>query len=636
VSIKSAIPRLFSQRSLRGKTANVVAAVAIACSVYHIWCLATGIPEALRFRPIHVVFALSLAFSLYPATKKSPRDHIPLYDIFWIVAVVASIIYLHVDFERIAWRYGFISPVTMLDIIFGTILIIAVTEAVRRTTGIALAALTGLVLIYTLMGQRLPGIFRHTSVPFTHVIDQSYLLPAGIFGSVTQISATMVMAFVLFGAFLIAVRGSDFLMNLASLLTHNLRAGVAKASIVGSAFFGMISGSAVSNVYGTGTVTIPLMKKAGFQPHVAGGVEAASSTVGQWMPPVMGSAAFLIAMFAETTYLRVMKASFIPAILFTTSIFFSVHFYALKNGIGKYEFPSMEPLRKTLLDFGHLFIPIIALVTLLVLNYTPYYCAMVTMGIIVLVSLFRRNTRLNFRRIFNTLESAAYKLTPTATALICASMVVGLFDLTGVHLRFSALIINITGAQLAPTLILIMVTSIILGMGLPTAACYVITMVFGVPALIAAGVGRLAAHMFIFYFATLSTITPPVCLSSYAAASLAESNPIKTGLAGVRLAIAAYLMPFAVIFCPALIMEGSLPQIVAGFFTGIAGAMCLAAAVQGRFFIGEVSIIERVLLVGAAILLIQTNVMWSLLGVVCAGAVHGFQRKRFQKSADHK
>jgi len=610
---------LGKQRKLKGYDGTFISIVAISMTVYHAWALVTGMPEPLRFRPIHVAFALILVFGLYPLNSHASKDRIPWYDILIIIGIFIATAYLQIDFNRIVYRYAFLSPVEILDYFFAAVLVLSVLEAVRRSFGLALSLVAVVVMIHGLFGQYFPGIFRHTGVSLTRLTDQLFLIPSGIFGRVTAVSSTYVFGFILLGSFLIAAGGDDFFMLLASTATKKLRGGPAKSSVIGSALFGMVSGSTVSNVYTTGTITIPLMKKSGFKDYFAGAVEAAASTVGQWMPPAMGSSAFLIAEYTGLGYVRVMAASFLPATLYVLSVYSSVHFRTISQNIGTYIDSRLKSfsVKKIMLTWGHLLLPVILLLSLLLRGYSAYFSALLSTGALIVISFIKKETRFNLKIALNALESTGYKMCSIASALICASIILGVLELSGLPLKFTAIIIRLSGGNLLSALLLIMISSIFLGMGLPTAAAYVITMIFGVPALMELGVSRLAGHMFVFYFATLSSITPPVCMASFAAAAVSGAPAMKVGFEGVKLAIVAYLIPFAVVYRPHLMMEGTAIQVIIAYIITAIAAISLSSVAQNVLFERLIWVERLLLLIGSIVLVIQPSINVSIVGFFC-------------------
>jgi TRAP transporter 4TM/12TM fusion protein len=616
---------------LRGLPLKVVLLTAAAMSLYHLTIAFIGIPEPMRLRPVHVGFAMFLGYCLYPFRKKTRKDSVPWYD--WVLALlsVSCAAYIQIDYARIAWRYPFIDPLTPADIFFGVLVIVLVLELARRVVGWGLVGIALLFIIHTLYGRYMPGILYHPGVKFTKFIDHIYLTVSGLYGGVVNTSATYIFLFILFGSFLQAVGASQFFMNMAISITKKARGGPAKASVIASAFFGMISGSAVANVYTTGSITIPLMIKSGFKRHFAGGVEAVSSASGQVMPPIMGSAAFLIAEFTMRPYKDIALASAIPSLLYLLAVYWMVHFQALKTNLPMYRLEDIKEMRQVMKNDAHLLLPIILLVVLLLADYTPYFAAFYSSLALVAVSWFRRHTRVDLRRIWDVLVNTATKATPIAVAISCAGLLVGTTEMTGVPYKFSAAILDLSQGHLPVALALIAVSTIILGMDLPIVVSFTIASLFGVPALVELGVDRFVAYMFVFYYAILATITPPVCMSAYAAASIAGSTMFKTGFQAMQIGIASYIIPVMFVYSPQLLYQGDVASSLQAGITAAFGIIALASSVQG-YFITQSRWYERICMAAVALLLIKPGLSTDAVGAALLAAVMLLQCLRAKRS----
>lgn len=586
----------------------LVAGVAAAMIGYHAWSLTMGVPEAMVFRPVHVAFVLTLAFLLYGG-RKGPRRVPSVLDWLFLVAALGSIAWVLVEFERIVQRYAYISPVATGDMVAFCALALAALEACRRTIGLTLPILAVLALAQALFG----GIgyvqfMTYPGVEFTRLVDHLLLTTSGAFGGLIGISATYIFSFTLFGACLLLVRAGDAFMDLAVRITARMTAGAAKASIVSSAFFGMLSGSAIANIYTTGSITIPLMKRSGIRSHVAGAVEATASNVGNWMPPVMGSAAFLVAEYAGVPYAYVALIAIPPAVIYVLGLYASVHFMAQRDGL-RLTLVDIDPaaaersLGQSLRRWWHLLVPIALLVALLVMDVTPYTAALAASAVTLVVGFLRPHTRFGLARVRQGLVSFAGAMAPIGATFVLAALIVGSLELTGVTLKFTAAIIGASEGGLALTLVMVAAAAIILGMGLPNVAAYVVTMIFGVPALMEAGVDRLVAHMFVFYFANLSSITPPVCVASFAAASVASANMFRTAFTAVRLAIGAFMIPFVIVYQPVLLLQGDPLAVAIGCASALTAVVLFAAAFEG-WLLGRMSVAARAALFLAGIFLV--------------------------------
>jgi TRAP transporter 4TM/12TM fusion protein len=457
------------------------------------------------------------------------------------------------------------------------------------------------------------------------VLDQLYLTTEGIFGTSLYVSATYVVLFVIFGAFLEKSGTGQLFMDFASALTGGSRGGPGKISCVSSGLFGTISGSAVANVMVDGWITIPLMKRTGFKPHFAAAIEATAATGGQIMPPVMGAAAFVMAEFTKIPYITIAKHALIPALLYYLALFWTIHYEAIKTnlrGLSKEELPNLKNVVKTR---GHLFLPILLIIYLMMSGYTaPYAALWATLGVI-LVSWFRKETRFGLKAILGALEAGAKDALNVAAACACAGIVIGVITLTGLGLRFTSLVVSLAGDSLIPALVLTMVAGVVLGMGMPTTPAYIVQAALLIPALIKLKVPLVAAHMFVFYFSTLSAITPPVALAVYAAAGIGGTNLWKTGVAAVKAGATGFIVPYMFVFGPTLLMIGGWWEITLSLVTAVIGVFCLATGLQG-WFLRKTTLLERGLLLIAALLLIKPGIYTDLTGLALLGGVCGLQK----------
>lgn len=602
-------------RSLKGIVALIFSAIAIAMSIYQLSIVVLLIMEHM-IRAIHLMFVLILSFLLYPPFKKLRHSKIVFgIDVCLAILSALCILYLLIYFNDLIMRNY--APTTT-DVFFGSLTIILVLEASRRVVGSALPALALFMLLYSLYGGYIPGYWGHRGFEFDLLIGQMYATTEALFGLPLGVSATYVFLFILLGAFLEKSGMGDFFMKLAMGLVGQARGGPAKIAVISSAFFGTISGSAVANVYGTGVYTIPMMKKLGYKPHFAGAVEATASTGGQIMPPIMGAAAFIMAEALGKSYIDIAIAATIPAILYFTSVFFMIHWEAVRTGLRGMRKEELPNLKEVIPKGFHLLIPLIVLVYLLIRGYTVMMVAFICVILALIVSFFRKETRMDIRKILSALESAAKGALVIGTACACAGIVVGGMVFTGLGSKFTDFIITISGGNLLIALPLVMIASLILGMGLPTTAAYIMVAVLGAPALIKLGVSPISAHMFTFYFAIISALTPPVALAAYAGASLAGSDPMRTGFTGTRLALVAFLVPYMFVFNPALLMIGSTIEIIIAFITAVIGAIALSCSVQGVLFI-KANIFERIMLGIAAITLIHPGLITDLIGFSLLG-----------------
>jgi TRAP transporter 4TM/12TM fusion protein len=470
-------------------------------------------------------------------------------------------------------------------------------------------------LLYALFGQHLPGLIRHTGFSVETIIDQLYLTTEGIFGIPLGVSATYVILFVIFGAFLEQSGTGQFFMDFATSLVGGAKGGPGKISVVSSGLFGTISGSAVANVMVDGWLTIPLMKRTGFKHEFAAAVEATASTGGQIMPPVMGAAAFVIAEFTGIPYIDICKHALIPALLYYLALFMAIHFEASKTGLLGVPKEERPKLKWVMITKGHLFIPLVVIVYFMLAGYTAMYACIYATLSVFLISLLRAETRMGLKKILGAMEYGAMNMLPVAAACACAGIVVGMINLTGLGLKFTSFVLIISGNSLVPALIFTMIAGIILGMGLPTTAAYIVQAALLIPALIKLGVPLIAAHLFVFYFACISAITPPVAMAVYAAAGISGSNIWKTGIEAMKIGATGFIVPFMFVYGPSLLLIGSSTSIVTTIISASIGVVLLSAGLMG-WFLKEATYLERAMLIAGAICLIKPGLYTDAVGLV--------------------
>ncbi len=592
---------------------SAISATALVMALYHLWIAFLGPPNALVLRSVHIGFALTLAFLATP-WRKGAREAAPARLDWALIALgVVATAYPVLWVDYFLTRMYYVDDPTLPDLILGYGLVLLVLEATRRAVGLALPATAAAFILYALTaGQQSPLI----------LIDQLYLTTEGIFGIPAGVSATYVILFIIFGALVERTGTGKLFMDFALALTGHQVGGPAKVACITSGLFGTVSGSAVANVMTTGTFTIPLMRKIGYRPAFAGAVEAVASTGGQIMPPIMGAAAFVMAEFLGVSYLHVAAAALIPAVLYFLAVFMSVHFEAKRTGmrgLPRADLPQLWPVLK---ERGHLFLPLAVIIGVLLYGYSAPYAALCGIVSVVPTALLRSSTRaeITLWTVVEGLIDGARNTVTVALACACAGMVVGVITLTGVGIDFTSVVLAAAQNSLIPALMLTMVAGIILGMGMPTTPAYIVQVALLVPAIVKLGVPVEAAHMFAFYFAILSAITPPVALAVYAANSLSGGGLWQTGLASIKLGATGYIIPFMFVFGPSLLMIGSWHQILLATVTAIIGVTALAASLHG-YLLRRARLWERVALFGSAIVLIKPGLYTDLVGVVALSAV---------------
>ena len=590
----------------------LINAVAIAMSLYHMYVAAFGPPEAIIFRGTHLLFALTLVFLLYPMKPRGAPGW-RAADLLLLALGYSFVLHIFTNYEYFTNRIIYIDDLTTADKFYAIVAVAIVLEATRRVIGLALPLTAVAFLIYAI------GFTRITPQV---LMEQLYFSTEGIFGSTLGVSASYVMLFVLFGSFMERSGTGQLFMDFSMSLTGHTAGGPGKVAIVSSALFGTVSGSAVANVMVDGPITIPLMKRTGFRPPFAAAVEAVASTGGQIMPPVMGAAAFVMAEFLAVPYAQVALWAAIPALLYYVSLFFAVHFDAKRYklaGVPKSELPRFF---RVMAVRGHLFVPIFVVLFGLILGYSAPLCALAGALTCIPMALLRASTRggIGWRNVFDALVDGARNTLSVAMACACAGIVIGCVTITGLGITFTQFVIVLAQSSLVAALVLTAVAGIVLGMGMPTTPSYIVMVSLLVPAIIKLGAIPPAAHMFAFYFAILSAITPPVALAVFAAAGLAKSDLWATGWQAVRIAAATYIVPFMFVFEPSLMLIGDWFESLTSSASAVVGVMCLAAGLQGYLF-REARWWERAVLVAAALLLIKPGYISDAIGLVLLAGV---------------
>jgi TRAP transporter 4TM/12TM fusion protein len=603
-----------------------VSVIAVAFALFHIYTGGFRPMAAFEQRTIHLTFALVLVFLLRPFKRGRGVSWV---DVCLSVVSMLAGGYLYLETDELMMRMGI--P-TNLDVIIGAVVILLVLEATRRVLGSAMPIIAIVVLLYGYVGYLAPEMVAIKGYSVERIVAQLTLANEGIFGIPLGVSATFVILFIIFAAFLSECGAGQFFIDISMALFGRFRGGPAKVSVMSSALFGTVSGSAVANVMVDGWLTIPLMKKCGFKPHVAGAIEAVNSTGGQIMPPVMGAAAFIMAEMLGMPYIKICVAAAIPAILYYVSNYFMIDFEAIKSGIKGLPQSELPNLKETFFHGFFYLIPLVVLVFFLsYIMYSPMRSAIYAMAAAFLVSFFKKSTRMGLIKTLKTLERGALSALEVAMACACAGIIIGIFNLTGFGVRLSTILIELAHGSLFALLFLTMVASLILGMGLPTTACYIILAVLVAPAMVKMGVLPIAAHLFVFYFGILSAITPPVAVAAYAGAGLANALPGKTGFTAWRLATAGFILPYMFVYGPQLLMVGNWSDIVVAVITSTIGVFLLAAAVQGQFWT-KALLWERAVLLASALLLIKPGILTDTMGLAGALLVLGVQIVRGRRA----
>jgi len=604
-------------RKLKGIHYYVVAIIAFTASAYHLYTATFGVFTPRLQRGFHLMFLLPIGFLLYPASKKSPKDRPSLFDYLFSLFVFFPSLYVVLENSRLEERWEFVTKVLPIEMLLGIILIVLVVELIRRAVAPALAAIVGASLIYLLFGCYLPTSIAHNGFPLNRCVEILYLISdEGIFGMMTGISATYVAIFILFGAFLVRTGISEFFSDFARAIAGSTRGGPAKIAVISSGLFGTVSGVAVANVFATGSFTIPLMKKRGYRPEFAGAVEAVASTGGQYMPPIMGAAAFVMAEMLAIPYMSIVFYASISAFLYYLAVFYTVDIEARKSGL-KGEAKEDLPKKSEVLKKVYLLLPIVILLYLLIIGYSPLYAGSWCIYISILISLVNIKIRSNFFKVLaNCMIIGAKNTSMLAAALAGTGIIVAVITHTGIGLKFAKLIIYLSGGNLVLAMVFIAIGALILGTGVPSTAAYILSVLLGGRALIEMGVLPIAAHLFCFYFAIIACITPPVALCAYAGASIAKSDPVKTGIEAFKLGIAGFVIPFIFVFHPGLLLQGSLIEILSSIALAIF-VIFLASSITQNYFINHyLNIFGRVFLFIIVILMVSKSIYSFLFGLL--------------------
>lgn len=590
------------------------------------------IPTSTRIA-VHLTFAMMLIGMLKPFRFKN-RILTDVYNILFTVVCIACGMFLTWETRESYAMTFIVNGPSKLDVIVGTVILFLIILCTRRTTGNALPIICCIFILYALFGQHLPGLLTHKAYKWRSIVEVVIFTTEGLYGQPLSVSSSYVATFVLFGAFLSVTGAGSWFIDMAYALTGQFRSGPAMTAVVSSAAMGTISGTGVANVVTTGSFTIPLMKSCGYSSTMAGAVEATASTGGQIMPPVMGAAAFILAEMIGVSYAEVTIAAILPAILFFLAVAFQVDFEAGRLGMKGLPEDQLLPRMKTFKEGWLFLIPVVVLIWALCFQkYSANYSALYAIAAILIIGFIfaPRGHRLNMKSVLQAMESAGKDMLSVAMACATAGIMIGILTKTGLGLKFTSLLLQAARGMKLPTMVLTMICCVILGMGLPTSAAFIITATLCAPAMVQLGIPTLAAYMFVFYYACLSSITPPVALAAFAASGISGAKPMKTGLYATRLGLAGFLIPYFFCYSPAMLMHGTVGEILQVCLTSLIGIYLLSGGLEGYMW-KKLSIVERVLLIGAALLMVDSGLLTDLIGVVIGAAIIVLQ-KPWQKEA---
>lgn len=624
----SILERESNVRQLEGTGKTIINIVLVCFTCFQLYSSIAGtIPQQI-VRMTHLAFVIPLAFWMYPATRRENCERIGKVDFFLGFLFLGVAGYYLLNYNALIFRPG---NYTKVDIIIGVLGMILIMEACRRVVGWPIVIIAIMFISYAYFGKYMPGFLNHRGYGVTRIVSHLFFSTEGIIGGPLGVCASFVFLFILFGAFLDKTGIGQFFTEVASAFAGASAGGPAKVAVMTSALQGTISGSSVSNVVTTGSFTIPLMKSLGYKPEFAGAVEATASTGGQLMPPVMGAAAFLISEIVGVSYLEVVKAAVIPALLYFSGVWIMVDLEAKRlglRGLPKDQLPSALSLLK---ERGHLMLPLASIITFLLMGFTTTRSALWGIATAIIAPYLRKNTRVPVQEVSTAVVVGAKNIISVSCACGVAGVIVGVVTLTGIGLKLGEGLVSLTGGMLLPTLFLVMITSIVLGMGIPTTANYLITSTIAAPILVKLGIPTLAAHLFSFYFGILSDITPPVALAAYASSAIANSNAFKTSLNASKLAVAAFLVPYIFAHNPQLILiDATMFDVILIIPTSLIGMIGLGAGVIG-YFVTATLWYERIVLIIGGILMIYPGFMTDVIGIGMIVAIFLLQKAKTKR-----
>ncbi len=619
-----------NKRSMTGMWDYIIKGICIVFAIFQLYTATFGVLDAHLQRAVHLAFGFVLIFLLYPARASWSRKSMHPLDILFAVVSAASALYIVVNYQELVLRAGMNNET---DFIVGLVGTFMVFEAARRVVGWPMITVAFFFMVYAFFGPYIPGILAHRGVGVQEMFDHLFFTTEGIFGTPMGVSSTFIYLFILFGAYLETTGLGKFFIDIANAIAGWAAGGPAKVAVLSSGLMGTVSGSSVGNVAGTGAFTIPMMKKLGYRPEFAGAVEAAASTGGQLMPPVMGAAAFLMAEFVGVPYFDVVKAAVIPALLYYIGVWLGVHYEAKKydlKGTPREELPSFK---KLFVEKGHLALPLIVIVYLLVSGFTPMRAALAAILLSICCASLRASTRITFRQGVQGLIDGSMGVLGVLIACATAGIIIGVVTKTGVGLKVATALLDLSGGALLPAMFFTMITSLILGMGVPTTANYVITSTIAAPALVQMGVPVLAAHMFAFYFGIVADVTPPVALAAFAGAGIAGANPMRTGVNAAKLAIAAFIVPYIFVLAPELLMINATPfTVVYSGLTAVIGMWGASIAMVG-FCQNLLNILQRAMFLVGGICMIIPGEITDAIGIGMIIAAFFWQKTNKVKGA---
>lgn len=601
------------RRTVETRARHLLHAVAALTAVWSVYQSLWSTIDVVSLTIVFLSLTICLTFLAYAPTKNSDLSRISLVDYLLAALAIVGGIYFTAKVDVMMIRISLFDPLTPWDITFASMLLLMLLESVRRTIGLTMCVIVLLLFGYNLYGNYMPGFIRHNGINYLHYLDIAFFTTDGVFGTPLRVAATYGFLFVIFGTLLNRCGGGEFFYRLAATAARK-PGGPAKISVVSSGLFGTISGNPVADVVATGPITIPMMVKVGYQPKDAAAIEAAASTGGTLIPPVMGAAAFIMAEFTAIPYRTIAAAAVIPMAMFYLSLYLQVHFHALRKGIKGSDIKTESVM--TVLKEDYLFLaPLVVLLIVLIHGYSPSMVAFSAAVTVVIVATLRSSTRMNPTVLYAQLVESTERILPVAMACAAAGLVMGGLTMTGLSNKFSELILFTSAGTLTGALLTAAVIVIILGMGLPTSASYILSAVLVSGILISMDLSVLQAHMFLLYFAALSAITPPVAIAAFAAAALAKTDPLTTSVYAMRKGCVAFLAPFAFVMHGELLLEGTVTQIMIATPFALLSVVCISAGIE-KYLLGELRLWERILMLVAGAMMLLLPIEWQLLGLL--------------------
>lgn len=591
---------------------KTVKLILVVTSIVYIYAAGVGSFSDLTQRALLIALLCPTVFITRSLKFKSRESSITrIIDLILSLSLIAAGVYIMVVWQDRIIKAG-TAPFT--DVIMGTIMILLILEVTRRVTGNFLTITTIIFVLYAIFGQYFPSFLAHRGETWDRLMNFLYVSTEGIFGIPAGIASTFIIMFVIFGTFLEAFGAGQWFVDTAYAATGRFRGGPAKTAILSSALMGMISGSSAANVVTTGSFTIPLMKKTGYKPHVAAAIEAVASTGGMFTPPIMGAAAFIMAEYIGTSYFNVAMAAVLPAVLYYLSLMLTVDSIAVKSNLLGLPKESLPSIKKTMLERGIFLIPILFLIIAIMSGWSPMKSAFWSTIVVVIVSYIKRETRPDMKSILKALEEGSRQVVPIVATCATAGIIVGIMSITGLGAKLSYTLISFSNGNVYIGAIVAAIITMILGCGMPPTAVYIVLAAVLAPPLVKMGVIPMAAHMFIFMFSCVGALTPPVAITAYTGAAIANSDPNKTGWTAFRLGLVAYIIPFMFLLSPSLLLTGSLYEIITTLISSLVGILCLVSSFEG-YFIMYWQKVPRILLGAASLLLLKPGLITDLLGI---------------------